>query len=250
MADVKISALPASTTPLAGTEVLPIVQSSTTKQVSVADLTVGRSVSGSSFVPTSSTIPANGVYLPAANTVGLASNSTAVLQVFKGSSVALEGATTQTGVGITFPATQVASSNANTLDDYEEGTWTVNLYDAATGGNASATSTTGYYTKVGRLVTAKFQIDNISTAGMTGANVMYFTLPFSASNATSSNVGSLVWENTAFGVGYTFVVVSIEAAGARGYFLSGGSGVGYAAVIVSQAISTAADYRMCVSYVV
>ena len=43
MADLKISALTASTTPLAGTEVLPIVQSSTTKQVSVANLTAGRS---------------------------------------------------------------------------------------------------------------------------------------------------------------------------------------------------------------
>jgi hypothetical protein len=35
MADLKISQLPAATTPLAGTEVLPIVQSGTTKQVSV-----------------------------------------------------------------------------------------------------------------------------------------------------------------------------------------------------------------------
>jgi hypothetical protein len=43
MADTKISALPSSTVPLAGTEVLPIVQSSTTKQVSVANLTAGRS---------------------------------------------------------------------------------------------------------------------------------------------------------------------------------------------------------------
>jgi hypothetical protein len=42
MADVKISNLPASTTPLAGTEVLPIVQSTATKQVSVANLTAGR----------------------------------------------------------------------------------------------------------------------------------------------------------------------------------------------------------------
>jgi hypothetical protein len=44
MSDKKISQLPASTTPLAGTEVLPIVQSSTTKQVSVANLTAGRDV--------------------------------------------------------------------------------------------------------------------------------------------------------------------------------------------------------------
>lgn len=45
MADTKISALPASTTPLAGTEVLPLVQSGATKKVAVSDLTTGRSVS-------------------------------------------------------------------------------------------------------------------------------------------------------------------------------------------------------------
>ena len=53
MADTKISALPASTTPLAGTEVLPIVQSSSTKQVSVANLTAGRSFSALGMTLTS-----------------------------------------------------------------------------------------------------------------------------------------------------------------------------------------------------
>jgi hypothetical protein len=74
MADTKISALPASTVPLAGTEVLPIVQSSTTKQVSVANLTAGRSISAVSFAPTGSTVPTNGMYLPAANSVGISTN--------------------------------------------------------------------------------------------------------------------------------------------------------------------------------
>jgi hypothetical protein len=49
MADKKISALTASTTPLAGTEVLPIVQSGSTVKVSVANLTAGRAVSASSL---------------------------------------------------------------------------------------------------------------------------------------------------------------------------------------------------------
>jgi hypothetical protein len=44
MADVKISALPAATTPLDGTEILPIVQGGVTDRVSVADLTAGRTV--------------------------------------------------------------------------------------------------------------------------------------------------------------------------------------------------------------
>ena len=53
MADTKISALPASTTPLAGTEVLPIVQSSTTVKVAVSDLTAGRTFSALGMTLTS-----------------------------------------------------------------------------------------------------------------------------------------------------------------------------------------------------
>jgi hypothetical protein len=49
MANVKISELTASSTPLAGTEVLPIVQSSATVKVSVANLTAGRAISALSL---------------------------------------------------------------------------------------------------------------------------------------------------------------------------------------------------------
>jgi len=49
MADVKISALPASTTPLTGAEVLPIVQSGVTKQVSVTNLTSGKTVAATGY---------------------------------------------------------------------------------------------------------------------------------------------------------------------------------------------------------
>jgi hypothetical protein len=52
MADLKISQLPAATTPVAGTEVLPIVQTGTTSQVSIANLTAGRAVLASSITVT------------------------------------------------------------------------------------------------------------------------------------------------------------------------------------------------------
>ena len=81
MANSKISALTAATTPVAGTEVLPIVQSSATVKVAISDLTAGRSVSGSNFVVTSSTIPANGVYLPATNSVGIATNGSEKVRI-------------------------------------------------------------------------------------------------------------------------------------------------------------------------
>jgi hypothetical protein len=54
MADKKISALPASTVPLAGTELVPIVQSGVTKKVSVDDFTTGRTVSAVTFVAATS----------------------------------------------------------------------------------------------------------------------------------------------------------------------------------------------------
>lgn len=82
--------------------------------------------------------------------------------------IALQDAvTTANGVGITFPATQSASSDANTLDDYEEGTWTPALGGAASG--VSYASRTGTYTKIGNRVILFFeiQLSAISGAGST-----------------------------------------------------------------------------------
>lgn len=61
MADAKISALTGATTPLGGTEVVPVVQSSSTKKVSIADLTAGRAVTGLSFATTNVTVGASAV---------------------------------------------------------------------------------------------------------------------------------------------------------------------------------------------
>jgi len=79
------------------------------------------------------------------------------------------------GAGITFPATQSASSNANTLDDYEEGTWTPSLGGTATY-NSQQPAT---YTKVGRLVTVSFEI-HVNTLG-TGSTTNISGLPFTSS---------------------------------------------------------------------
>jgi hypothetical protein len=75
MADKKISALTGASTPLAGTEVLPIVQGGATVKVSAADVTAGRAVSGASFAVTGTTMPANGLYLASANNVSISANS-------------------------------------------------------------------------------------------------------------------------------------------------------------------------------
>jgi hypothetical protein len=72
------------------------------------------------------------------------------------------------GAGITFPASQSASTDANTLDDYEEGSWTPTL--VAIGGsftsNPTYTVQTGTYTKIGRFVYCNFRI-TLSNKGTT-----------------------------------------------------------------------------------
>lgn len=60
MADLKISQLTSATTPLAGTEVLPIVQGGTTDQVSVANLTAGRAINAASLSLTTPLAVTNG----------------------------------------------------------------------------------------------------------------------------------------------------------------------------------------------
>jgi hypothetical protein len=88
------------------------------------------------------------------------------------------------GAGITFPATQSASSDANTLDDYEEGTWT----PALTGGSPTYTVQAGWYTKIGNVVTVWGAIViTAKSASATEAGVQ--GLPF-ANNLISTSVAS------------------------------------------------------------
>ena len=82
--------------------------------------------------------------------------------------------------GITFPATQVASSDANTLDDYEEGTFVPTIIGTAPAGTATYSAQVGRYTKVGRVV--QFSIDIAYTAGSGGGYLQVAGLPFQNSN--------------------------------------------------------------------
>ena len=79
MADLKISALPAASTPLAGTEVLPIVQGGVTTKVAVSDLTAGRAVTAASVNKVAITAPATASTLTIADGKTLAVNDNATL---------------------------------------------------------------------------------------------------------------------------------------------------------------------------
>ena len=89
------------------------------------------------------------------------------------------------GSGITFPATQSASSDANTLDDYEEGTWTP-TFRGTTGATGQVYSVqVGTYTKVGRIITCTFYATLTTLGTLTGSEMCIGGLPFT-SNSTKA----------------------------------------------------------------
>ena len=89
--------------------------------------------------------------------------------------------------GITFPATQSASSDANTLDDYEEGTWTPYLSSDSTGAFTMSTQF-GRYTKVGNMVTVICYAAWSSRTS--GGNVAFYGYPFNINNFTGGGLGA------------------------------------------------------------
>jgi hypothetical protein len=106
------------------------------------------------------------------------------LQLQKNMSVGNATPTTS-GSGITFPATQSASSDANTLDDYEEGTWSPTI-TAESGSFTTVSFSGGVYTKIGNIITCSGSV-SITNAG-TAAGSINITLPFNA--ASTSYTGS------------------------------------------------------------
>jgi hypothetical protein len=365
MADVKISGLPASTTPLAGTEVLPIVQGGQTRQVSVANVTAGRNVAALSVTATTvngttfdtnvaaagvtlagttlaadgtnanidisivpkgtgqvvinagtASLPAiaptgdpnTGIFFPAADTIAFTEGGVESVRINSSSNVGIgttspaarlevrgpdntalnskgnlfvadggtaaqaaneggqisfgawltgdltapypmaaikgitESSTTNINNGalifgtststtvtekvritsagvvdlaqgqIKFPATQVASADANTLDDYEEGTWTGTISDGTN--NATMSINTGFYTKIGNIVTVTGYFV-VSDKGSISGALRLTGLPFNVANNnaaySSTTFGFAVGANITAGqaiAGYTQIAAA------------------------------------------
>ena len=85
--------------------------------------------------------------------------------------------------GITFPATAVAASNANTLDDYEEGTFTPTVIGTTTPGTGTYTAQAGVYVKIGRRVFFNLYVSWTAHTGTGAINIS--GLPFVSAPMTA-----------------------------------------------------------------
>jgi hypothetical protein len=120
---------------------------------------------------------------------GTSTNRTLTLPDATGT-VVISG-TTPSLNGITFPATQVASADVNTLDDYEEGTWTVTFTPSSSGSiTLKPAVNLGSYTKVGRLVTITFGVTVDAVSSPIG--LIEINLPLTLANLSErSSWGSV-----------------------------------------------------------
>lgn len=201
MADKKISALTAATTPLAGTEVLPIVQSGSTVKVSVANLTAGRAISATNGTFGGNIELSNGAdrYVQ----IGSSSNYNYKLKSVADDFQILDGAGSvrltiayrtgnitvgqgnfvlgTAGKGIDFSAnTHAAGMTSELLNDYEEGIFTPVLSSSGTPPTvASYLNQYGSYTKIGNRVFITVAIRADVTNAGTGHPVIT-GLPYAA----------------------------------------------------------------------
>jgi hypothetical protein len=148
-----------------------------------------------------------------------------------GALVLAGGTTTANGIGITFPATQSASSNANTLDDYEEGSWTPAFGGFAT---QSYSLRVGSYIKIGRFVTLFW---DVNLSAYTGSwNQTLTGLPFTISNNMAGYSVIMVRDNSMFTTstaggqlkgyaerGTSYAVFQVDNSGTSGFGTAGSS---------------------------
>ena len=146
--------------------------------------------------------------------------------------------------GIKFPATQVASSDVNTLDDYEEGSFT-----PVVGGSTSETGQTygvqvGRYVKIGKLVQIGGYVALSNKGTITGSLVLK-GLPFAVLNVTN------YLPNNAFGYfritsGYHAIGLQLQSGATHGTFLGMTTGSSFA--LTTADISNTSDFEFAQTY--
>jgi len=134
------------------------------------------------------------------------------------------------------------TADANALDDYEEGTWTLTPADSS--GNNSSTTIVGKYTKIGNVVHVQCStITNIITSNMvqTTSEILRMTgLPFAASAANF--VGNVNMNNLTFDASRS--QISATTVSDQSYFriMKIGSGVNNAFATPSDCVSGNTDF--------
>lgn len=234
MADKKISQLTAASTPLAGTEVLPIVQGGSTVKVSVDNLTAGKAVSASALTLTggianavaylnaSKAVTTGGVLLFDGSNLGVGSTPTHKVDIVSPAGAQNILRAGQSGVSNGFV---ISSDGTNLSYQFDTGNLVqgtaakgvnfsantgaagktsslLNWYEEGTwtptdasGASLTFTSATGRYTRVGNVVFLFGFVQYPVTAS--GANASIGGLPFTVNSNSSALQGAVTYSQVA-----------------------------------------------------
>ena len=149
------------------------------------------------------------------------------------------------GAGITFPATQSASTDANTLDDYEEGDFTPTL-TASSSGTITTTDRRGRYVKVGRQVTIVGYINVASVSSPVG-DLRLGGFPFAAAS-DSDGAGCL--QPYAFATTNTFTAIYFSTVASQTYGNIRGLNNGDQVTTMAANTKTNAGFQFTATYFV
>ena len=156
-----------------------------------------------------------GMFFPAADTIAFSEGGTESMRIDSSGNVGVGLTPTsrnntrlQIVDGIGFPATAVASSDVNTLDDYEEGTFTPTVIGTTTAGTANYSGTTGSYIKIGNVVT--FHLKIAWSSGNGTGNLRVAGLPFT-SNSLPTSVTIGLWIGVDLTTNYTPYASTIQS---------------------------------------
>jgi len=164
------------------------------------------------------------------------------------STIGVGGATAAaSGAGITFPATQSASSNANTLDDYEEGTWTPVFTGATSAGTYTYFLQAGTYTKIGNIVTVFCDLTNITQSSAGSGQVRVTGLPFVSASGIDSYSGPANLDRFTLGGAYVVAQMSANTQFVRFKEVTSGSNAG-TTVEVSARTGDSSDIYFTMTY--
>jgi hypothetical protein len=148
---------------------------------------------------------------------------------------------------IQFPATAVASANANNLDDYEEGTWSPTLTASTSSSGQTYSDQTGRYTKIGRYVFCSIDLRLTAKGTLTG-DVLIGNLPFTCINVGGSGGSVVYW--AALGTNWSNVNVFIIPNTTTGY-LTGAKTAGVDNAFFATAdITNTTSFRINISYII
>lgn len=241
MADKKISALPPASTPLAGTEVLPIVQGGTTDQVSVENLTAGRTVKASKLLLNTNSNPNNSQLMvygisdfdsAAATIANIYGNGTFIGGWGQGNYMVSGGPSNGFGMvsqvdlvfGVSggtevFRATtagNIKMKTAGTGIDFSANTHAagmtselLNDYEegtwtptvASSVGTITSVTATGKYTKIGRQVTIEISL-SVTNNGTGSDSIRIGSLPYAAESTAYTGAGFNTSSGEASAVGF------------------------------------------------